>query len=335
MTTPAAAARTQSQGDASPAPAADGTGRPLSRARAGARRVLASRRAAAGLALLGLLALLAVAGPFVSPWRWDDTDLTAFRAPPSSEHWFGTTQSGRDVFALSVRGLRRSLAIGLCVAVLSTGLAAAVGTVAGFAGGWTGRCLMWGVDVLLVLPSFLVVAVLSPLLGGRWPLLVPLLAAFLWMVTARVVRAMTVSLREREYVLAARFLGVGAPRVIVRHILPHLASLLVVDASLNVSVAIVTESGLSYFGFGVRPPDVSLGTIIADGRGTATTHPWLFGFAAALLVLVVLAVNLLGDGLRDVLDPTSSGPAPRTGGRVRRRARPGNARAHEYGTGPA
>lgn len=278
-----------------------------------ARHVAGSRRAVAGLVLLILLFALAFAGPLVSPWEWDETDFAAFRQGPSAQHWFGTTQSGRDVFALTLRGTQKSLLIGPFVAVISTGLAALVGTVAGFAGGWIDRILMWGVDLLLVLPSFLVIAVLAPRLGGG-PALVPLLAAFLWMITARVVRAATVSLREREYVLAARFLGVSAPRVIVRHILPQLASLLAVDASLNVSVAIIAESGLSYLGFGVRPPDVSLGTVIADGHGTATTYPWAFGFAAGLLVLIVLAVNLLGDGLRDVLDPDSD-PLRPGGGR--------------------
>ncbi|WP_242890479.1 ABC transporter permease [Actinomadura litoris] len=276
-----------------------------------ARRVAGNRRALCGCVLLGLLLALSTAGPLVSPWGWDDTDFTAFRQGPSARHWFGTTPSGRDVFALTLRGAQKSLLIGVSVAVVSTGLAALFGTVAGFVGGWTDRVLMWGVDLLLVLPSLLVLAVLSPRLGGHWLLLVPLLAAFLWMVTARAVRAMTLSVRERESVLAARFLGVGTPRLIARHIVPQLASLLVVDASVNVSVAIIAESALSFLGVGVRAPDVSLGTLIADGRGAATTYPWPFGCAAGLLVLIVLAVNLLGDGLRDVLDPLS----PSRGGR--------------------
>ncbi|MEV4672277.1 ABC transporter permease [Actinomadura sp. NPDC049382] len=243
--------------------------------------------------------VLAFAGPIVAPWRWDETDFGAFGQGPSARHWLGTTQSGRDALALTLRGARKSLVIGLLAALLSTAFAAAVGTVAGFAGGLLDRALMWGVDLLLVLPSFLVVAVLAP--GGGWPLLAPLLAAFLWMLTARVVRAMTLSVREREYVLAARFAGVGAPRVLVRHVLPQVASFLVVDASLTAGVAIVAEGGLSFLGFGVRPPDVSLGTMIAEGRGAAAT--WPFMSAAGLLVLIVLAVNLVGDGVRDVLDP--------------------------------
>ncbi|WP_329519987.1 ABC transporter permease [Spirillospora sp. NBC_01491] len=283
------------------------TSPPLSATRGGLpSRVLGSRRAVAGLALLAALVALAFAGPLASPWGWADTDVAAFWEPPSSGHWFGTTQSGRDVFALVLRGMRRSLFIGLSVAALATGPAAVVGMVAGYAGGWGDRVLMGGADLLLVLPPVLVAAVLSPALGSGGPALVVLLATFMWTVTARSVRAMTLSLREREFVLAARFLGATAPHVIVRHLLPHLASLLMADASLNVGAAIVAESGLAYLGLGVRPPDVSLGTLVADGGGTATTHPWPFGFAAGMLALIVLAVNLLGDGLRDALDPADA-----------------------------
>lgn len=274
------------------------------------RRSLVARRLRAhpgarmgGLLLLGLC-LLAFAGPFLTAWSWRSTDFTAFRSPPSPAHWFGTTPSGRDVYALTLRGMRRSLLIGSAVAVFSTGLAALTGMVAGYLGGWVDRTLMWLADLLLVLPAFLVVAVLSPSIGRHWPVLVLLLAAFLWMVTARVVRGMTRSLRRREYVRAAVFMGVSTPRILLRHILPNLAALLIVDATLNVSVAIISESALSYFGFGVQPPDSSLGTVIAAGAGQATTFPWLFVPAATLLVLIVLAVNLLGDALRDALDPS-------------------------------
>lgn len=262
-----------------------------------------TRRAVVGLVLLVAVFALAFAGPLVSPWRWDEIDFAAFAQGPSVRHWLGTTQSGRDVFALTLRGTQKSLVIGLLAALLSTGLAAVVGTTAGFVGGLLDRVLMWGVDLLLVLPPLLVVAVLAP--GGGWAMLAPVLAAFIWMLTARVVRAMTLSAREREYVLAARFAGVSVRRAMVRHVLPQVASLLVVDASLTAGVAIIAEGGLSFLGLGVRPPDVSLGTIIADGQGSVAT--WPFMSAAGLLVLIVLAVNLLGDGLRDVLDPLQDG----------------------------
>ncbi|HEY8482720.1 MAG TPA: ABC transporter permease [Spirillospora sp.] len=269
--------------------------------RAGNRRVLA------GLVLLVALVALVLGGPLAAPSPWDEVDVTAFHQGPSARHWLGTTQGGRDVFALTLRGARTSMLAGAEVAVVATGLAAVVGAVAGYAGGRVDRVLMLGTDLLLVLPSFLVVAVLAPRLPGGPPVLMAVVAALMWMVTARAVRAMTLSLRRRGHVLAARTAGVSAPRIVVRHVLPHLASLLAVDASLNVGLAIAAESGLSYLGFGVRPPEVSLGTLIADGQADAAAHPWPFGFAAGLLVLVVLAVNLLGDGLRDAFAPDGGG----------------------------
>jgi peptide/nickel transport system permease protein len=260
----------------------------------------------AGLVVLVFLFLLAFVGPYLSQWSYTDHDFNAFLEGPSLDHWFGTTQTGGDVYALTLRGMQKSLVIGILVALISTGIAAVVGSFAGYMGGWIDRTLMWFVDLMLVLPSFLIIAILSPTFRGKtWLVFVVLLAAFLWLVTARIVRGMTISLREREYVLAARYMGVPAHRIIFRHILPNISSLLIVDATINVSAAVISETGLSYFGFGVQPPDVSLGTLIADGTQSATTYPWLFGFAAGILVALVLAVNLVGDGLRDALDPTS------------------------------
>jgi len=172
---------------------------------------------------------------------------------------------------------------------------------------------MWIVDLLLVLPSFLVIAILSPSFKGKtWLLFVVLLAAFSWMITARIVRGLTLSLREREFVQAARFMGVPSRTIIARHLLPNMSSFLIIDATLNVGGAILAESGLSYFGFGVQPPDVSLGTLIAEGTPSVVTFPWLFLFAGGLLVLAVLAVNVMGDGLRDALDPNSAAAKART-----------------------
>jgi peptide/nickel transport system permease protein len=271
-----------------------------------ARRFVGHRQAVFGLTVLVGLFLLAFLGPHLSQHSYTDRDFGAFLQGPSTEHWFGTTQTGGDVYALTLRGMQKSLIIGLLVALFSTAIAALVGSFAGYFGGWVERVLMWVVDLLLVLPAFLIVAILSPTFRGRtWLIFVVLLAAFLWMVTARIVRGMTISLREREYVLAARYMGVPAHTIIFRHVLPNISSLLIINATINVSAAIISESGLSYFGFGVQPPDVSLGTIIADGTNSAVTYPWLFGFAGGLLVLIVLAVNLVGDGLRDAMDPSS------------------------------
>jgi peptide/nickel transport system permease protein len=296
----------QIPGNQGGAPPLDET-RLTSRWRLVARRFLSRRLALAGLVALALLFAFAFLGPYLTRWDHTDQDVTAFLTPPSAAHWFGTTQSGGDVYALTLRGLQKSLIIGLLVALISTVVAAVVGSFAGYFGGWVDRGLMWVAELLLVLPSFLIVAILSPSFRGKtWLIFVLLLAAFSWMVMSRIVRGMTISLREREYVLAARYMGVPGPRIVLRHVIPNISSLLIIDATINVSAAIIAETGLSYFGFGVQAPDVSLGTLIADGTGSAVTHPWLFGFAAGLLVAIVLSVNLVGDGLRDALDPTST-----------------------------
>jgi peptide/nickel transport system permease protein len=159
----------------------------------------------------------------------------------------------------------------------------------------------------------MIIAILSPQFRGKtWLLFVVLLAAFSWMITARIVRGLTLSLREREFVQAARFMGVPSYAIIFRHLLPSMSSFLIIDATLNVGGAILAESGLSYFGFGVQFPDVSLGTLIADGTGSALTFPWIFLFPGLCLIIAVLAVNVMGDGLRDALDPNSSAVKART-----------------------
>ncbi|WP_433517038.1 ABC transporter permease [Nonomuraea sp. CA-143628] len=280
-----------------------------SRLRVVAWRFFQSTQGRIGFAVLVLLFLLAFAGPLLSPWSYTDKDFTAFLSPPSAEHWFGTLQTGADVYAVTLRGMRKSLIVGLLAALVSTALAAVVGAFAGYFPGWTDRTLTWGADLLLVLPAFLILAVMSPLFGaGQWVLFVIMLALFLWMVTSKIVRGMTISLKQREFIQAARFMGVSPVRIIFRHIIPNLSSLLIVDATLNVSAAILTETSLSYFGFGIQPPDVSFGTLIADGSRTALYAPWTFWFVAGLLVVTVLAVNLIGDALRDAFDPASRRP---------------------------
>jgi peptide/nickel transport system permease protein len=274
------------------------------------RRLRRNRAAMASLIVLALLFVAAFLSPTVyeaiTGWSYSGQDFTAFLQPPSAEHWFGTTQIGGDVFAQTMRGLQKSLLIGLLVAVISTGLAAVVGAVAGYFGGWVDRTLMWIVDLLLVIPSFLIIAIISGnLQGASWLILVVLIAVFAWMITARIIRGMTLSLREREFVQAARYSGVSSAGIIFRHLIPNMSSLLIIDATIAVATAIIAESGLSYFGFGVKPPDVSLGTLIADGTRSAFTFPWLFLFAGGLLVLTTLAVSVFGDGLRDALDPAS------------------------------
>ncbi|MEW1836816.1 ABC transporter permease [Nonomuraea angiospora] len=272
------------------------------------RRLVRNKQARYGFVALLLLVALAYLGPYFGPYDWQDKDFMAFLSAPDGDHWWGTTSIGQDMYAITLRGMQKSIIIGFLVALISTGLAAVVGAFAGYFGGWVDRALMWGVDLLLVLPSFLIIAIISPQLkaGSSWLWFVVLLAAFSWMITSRVVRSMTISLREREYVQAAVYMGIPRWKIIFRHIVPNLSSLLIIDATVNVSGAIIGEAALSFFGFGIQPPDVSLGTLIATGSGNATGYPWLFAFPAGLLVLLVLSVNLIGDGLRDALDPGSN-----------------------------
>jgi len=280
--------------------------RSLSRGRLILRRFLRQKMGVAGLVVLVLLFLLAYIGPYFTHWKYDDFDQANILTGPSSNHYFGVDDIGRDVYARTLRGLQKSLIIGLAAAFLTTILAAIAGSVAGYFGKKTDIVVVWIIDLLLVMPSFLVLAILSPVLSGRsWLWLVVLLSAFGWMVTGRVIRGMTMSLREREYILAARFMGVHPITIIRRHLLPNMASLLIVDVTINVGGTIVAETGLSFFGFGVQPPDVSMGTVLADSQNLATVFPHVFMFGAGLLVLTVLSVSVIGDALRDAIDPTS------------------------------
>lgn len=281
----------------------------LTRGRLIWRRFLRNKTAVVGAVGILFLVLLSVLGPYILYWKFDDIDTGAFLRGPDGAHILGTTQAGRDVLALTVRGLGKSLLIGFLVALISTSIAALVGASAAYLGGWYEKAMLWIVDLLLVVPSFFLIAVASkgaPQGDAAWLILVVLLAVFAWPLSARVVRSLTLSLREREYVLAARYMGLSPFRIITRHILPNASSLLIIDATLGVGYAILSETGLSYFGFGVQPPDTSLGTLIGEGARMATTYPWIFMGPATLLVTLVLCVNAVGDGLRDALDPSST-----------------------------
>jgi peptide/nickel transport system permease protein len=269
------------------------------------RRFLRNKPAVAGGLVLIVLFVASFALPPLLPYDYQQLDYTALLKPPSAKHPFGTTQIGQDVLAQTLRGLQKSLIIGLCVALLSTTIAATAGSLAGLLGGWTDRAIMWLVDLLLVVPSFIIIALFAPRTKGSGSilLLILLLSCFGWMISARIVRGLTLSLRDREFVRAARYMGAPTHTVIFSHVLPNIASILIIDTTLTVGSAIMAETGLSFLGFGVQPPDVSLGSLIAAGTKSALTYPWLFLFAGGLLIITVLCANLVGDGLRDAFDP--------------------------------
>ncbi|MFF7938184.1 ABC transporter permease [Nocardia gamkensis] len=269
------------------------------------RRFLRNKPAVAGGLVLIALFVASFALPPLLAYDYQQLDYTALLKPPSAKHPFGTTQIGQDVLAQTLRGLQKSLVIGLCVALLSTTIAATAGSLAGLLGGWTDRAIMWLVDLLLVVPSFIIIALFAPRTKGSGSilLLIVLLSCFGWMISARIVRGLTLSLRDREFVRAARYMGAPTRTVILSHIIPNIASILIIDTTLTVGSAIMAETGLSFLGFGVQPPDVSLGSLIAAGTKSALTYPWLFLFAGGLLIITVLCANLVGDGLRDAFDP--------------------------------
>jgi peptide/nickel transport system permease protein len=273
------------------------------------RRFLRNKPAVVGAVILVLMFVASFALPPLLPWDYQQMDYQALLKPPSLEHPFGTTQIGQDVLAQTMRGLQKSLIIGFCVAICSSIIAATAGAVAGLLGGWPDRAIMWFVDLLLVVPSFIIIALFAPRTkgSGSIAILIVLLSVFGWMIAARIIRGLTLSLREREFVRAARYMGAPTRTVILSHIIPNIASILIIDTTLAVGAAISAETGLSFLGFGVQPPDVSLGSLIAAGTKSALTYPWLFMFAGGLLITIVLSANLVGDGLRDAFDPGARG----------------------------
>lgn len=287
------------------------------------RRFLRNKPAIAGASLLIVMLVLAFAVPPVLRYDYQQRDPYALLKRPTPKHPFGTNEIGQDMLAQTLHGLQKSLLIGICVALLTSVIAVTTGSVAGLLGGWTDRAIMWLVDLLLVVPSFIIIAIFAPRTKGSGSilLLIVLLAAFSWMISARIVRGLTLSLRDREFVRAARYMGASTRSVIVTHIVPNIASILIIDTTLAVGAAIMAETGLSFLGFGVQPPDVSLGSLIAEGTKSALTFPWLFLFPGGFLIAIVLCANLVGDGLRDAFDPGSK--------RARARRKPPGATALE------
>ncbi|MGW4884317.1 ABC transporter permease [Streptomyces murinus] len=269
------------------------------------RRFLRNHLAVAGVVILVLLVLFAALGGRLTPYTYTDTDFTALTQPPSGLHWFGTNQGGNDIYACAVHGLQRSLTIAVSVSALTIVLAAIIGSGAAYFGGRVERVTLAVIHFLLIVPSFLILALVSHRLAGDWRVLIVVLTVFGWMSTARVIWSVSTSLRERDYVKAAEFMGVGPLRIILRHIIPNLGSLLIVNLTLGVVATVLSETALSFLGFGVQTPDVSLGTMLADGASTITSAPWLFAFPAGLVVLLTVSMTFIGDGLRDALDPTS------------------------------
>ena len=268
------------------------------------RRFRRDRLAVMALIVLLVLAAIVALAPVIAPYAYDaqDMDLIGQPDPPSLAHLFGTDALGRDTFSRALYGGRVSLVVGLASAVVATALGAAVGAVAGFYGGLTDSTMMRLTDVALSIPALPLVLLISGLVRPDVPTLVLLIGALAWMPTARLVRGQFLTLRERDYVEAARALGAGSLRLIWRHILPNAMAPLTVSATLAVGQAIMLESAMSFFGFGVQPPTPSWGNLLNEATQYLDTAPWLAVAPGLLIFITVLAVNAMGDGLRDAVD---------------------------------
>lgn len=270
------------------------------------RRFVRNRGALIGLGIFILLVLFAIVGPLLQQYDHIELDFLSLKDPPSSEHWFGTTGAGGDLFAMVVVGLQRSLMIAVTVAVGTTALSAVIGAAAAYFRGWIERITLLVIHFLMVTPTFLILAMISNDAGGDWRVIAAVMILFGWFFQARVIWTLSLSIREREFVQAARYMGVRGFRIVLRHMLPNIGSLLVINFTLGVVSAVLTETGLSFIGFGVKLPDVSLGSLIGTGAATISSTPWLFYFPAGALTLLTVSMALIADGLRDALDPTSA-----------------------------
>lgn len=265
------------------------------------------------LAFITLLAFTSIGFGSIPGWWGKDfttTGATIDGGRPTigwftlGEHPFGQDTVGRDYFALVMRGTQISLTIAFVVGILSTLIGAIIGGLAGYYRGWVESLLMRFTDLLIIIPLLVLAAVLARSFGDSGILVLALvLAAVTWTSLARLVRGEVLSLREREFVSAAQAIGTSSGRIIRKHILPNTIGVIIVNTTFSISAAILLETSLSFLGFGVQPPDVSLGSLISEYQNAFTARPWLFWFPGLFIVAIALCVNFIGDGLRDAFDP--------------------------------
>ena len=270
-------------------------------------RFLRHRLAVASLLVLVGLALVAIFAKRVAPYDFDQLDLFNIAQPPTrtDTHWFGTDLLGRDYLSRVIFGLRTSLWVALLVAGLTTAIGTTIGSIAGYYGGTVDNLLMRFTDLVLTLPTLAVLLTASVFVGNGDPFRVGVILALLfWTGLARIVRGVFLSLREKEFVEAAKAAGAGDARIIVRHLLPNAIGPIIVAMTLILAAAILVEAALSFLGFGIQPPNPALGKLIADGQTQGLDSWWLVTFPGLVIVVIALAVNFVGDGLRDALDPT-------------------------------
>jgi peptide/nickel transport system permease protein len=269
------------------------------------RRFLRHRLATTSLVILLAIFACGALANVIAPYTYQQINLGALSAAPSRHHIFGTDSAGRDSFSRVLYGIRTSARVGVLVGLLSTLIGTIIGGLAGYYGGWLDNLLMRVTDLFLTLPLLAVLLVAAKYLGHSTPTKLALLLAFLiWTQIARIVRGSFLSLREKEYVEAAKAAGAGDLRIMLRHMLPNTVGPIVVSATLTIGTAILLEAVLSFLGFGIEPPTPALGALLNEGQDQGIDKWWLVTFPGVVIVVIVLCINFVGDGLRDALDPT-------------------------------
>ena len=277
------------------------------------RRFMRNRTAVAGLVIFLGLTVFSFVGGYFSPWDKETIDPFSIGMPPSSDHFLGTSQAGIDLYAMTVEGTRISILIGLIVGLVSVLIAAVYGCSMAYFGGKVDKVLLFVLEALIMMPALLVVAVATS--GGgdglkknlpSWLLLIIVLLVFSWMGTARLIRSLSMSLMQRDFVKAAQYMGVPPRRIVWRHLVPNIGSLLVLDITRGVTGAILAEVAFSFIGIGIKVPDVSLGVLIGGATSQVQTFPWMFWVPLTVMFLLTGSLAMMNDGLRDAFDPSSS-----------------------------
>jgi peptide/nickel transport system permease protein len=269
------------------------------------RRFFKHRMAVLGLIVLILLYIVCFGAKYFAFYDRNHQNLLLGPTSPSKEHWFGTDELGRDQLTEILYAGQISLKIGMAVALISTAIGAALGAIAGYFGRWVDQLLMRITDLFLVVPAIAILAIALKEFGQTDTIIILVLAGLGWTYIARVVRGQVLSIKEKEFVEAARAAGASSTRIITRHILPNCIGPIVVNTTLGIAAAIVTESTLSFLGFGLQKPATSWGNMLADAEGYVSHNTHLLYFPGLMILLTVLCVNVLGDGLRDAFDPQS------------------------------
>lgn len=290
-----------------PAPAGEGRdvpGEALTPRQIVWRRFRRHRMAMAGLVVLTLICLSALLAPLIAPYDPTAQNVKRNREPPSLAHPMGTDALGRDELSRVLYGGRVSLAVGLGAAISAGLVGTTIGALAGFYGRFLDNLLMRATDFFLAMPFLAVLMIAAKVLGGSILDVVAVLSLLFWMPVARIVRGVFLSIRGKEYIEAARASGAGGLRIIWRHMLPNALGPIIVNVTLGIALAILTESLLSFLGFGIQPPTASWGNMVVEAKDSMLTQPWLVWFPGLMILITALSVNFLGDGLRDAFDPT-------------------------------